>query len=1036
MPTVSSRIVQTGYPIYTVARFTMTGSDVPNYGETRVLPSNLTTFDSSKTYCVSYVESRTSPDSFDMYIPSLTADLHVPPASGSAKYIDMQLWGYNKNSGVWEKLGASQRIYVGYAWLADAECSTVSGQEEHELKVIGYTRAYIPKDDQGRPDPSRGNCWYQNIGFVKASDAINSDGTYNVTVAASKVIGATAARFEIVETPEFTYARLSTIVTGLPHLTTCYAYGQGRNGTWYLLNSQFVDSQASSYSGYYAIHATTLGAVMYYYNNGSGHYEKQTFSPGNVTLKIYRPTKSESAQYKVTFNPNNGSVTPTEATADRTILYDFVEWNTASDGSGDTYVGGRSYNLQQDLDLYAIYSMRSDSTDVITLPTPTRSGYSFDGWYTSGGTKVGDAGDDYVPTGNITLYAHWSANAYSVSYDANGGSNAPDPQSKIQDVTLTLSSQKPTKSFNLTYDARSGSLPSGTTNPVSRACTFVNWKATNGTTYDPGDSYTANEGTTMTAQWSNPTVGTLPTPTRSGYRFAGWYTETGGSGTKVTASTTMSGDLAIYAYWIQQFTLSYDLRGGSGSLSSHTVDTGSDVSLRNYTGTCTHTWTFDATSGGEFSSGQQTATADAVHTFKGWATSAARAQAGTVDYANQGTYPNITSNVTLYAVWNDTQLNTPTPAKTARLTYNANGGSVSPTSENVSLVHAGWKNEAGTSISKNPTVSDVGYSGSYELTARYSSGKDSSHPTPTKSVTLTYDPNGATIPTAANRTKQVALVFGGWADSSSAASADYSVTDEITVPEAGKIVYAVWSAAEIGSLPGENIFTQRSEYRLDSDKPWTTTKNGSTAATPSMKISQDTSIYALWEYLVTLDLQGGNAYTPGADPEDPGSIISGPITGWKKHGATYSVSYHYGKVGSTMSGFATSDSGSVSYPDTVDYSGNAPIKLYAVWGPVMYQVTFHDGFSPKGQDIISVTSVPYGGSVADQDIPVVGRSYGDPYNKVFQKPGSSEFSRWMGSYRNITADSDVIAMWDFTPVWICVPNGNSRKWVKYEPSEE
>ena len=58
-----------------------------------------------------------------------------------------------------------------------------------------------------------------------------------------------------------------------------------------------------------------------------------------------------------------------------------------------------------------------------TLLTPTRFGYTFDGWYTaaSGGTKVGNAGASYTPNGNVTLYAHWTEIKYTVTLNANTG---------------------------------------------------------------------------------------------------------------------------------------------------------------------------------------------------------------------------------------------------------------------------------------------------------------------------------------------------------------------------------------------------------------------------------------------------------------------------------------------------------------------------------------------------------------------------------------------------------------------------------------
>ncbi len=58
-------------------------------------------------------------------------------------------------------------------------------------------------------------------------------------------------------------------------------------------------------------------------------------------------------------------------------------------------------------------STTSENASSVALPTPTRDGYTFNGWYTAatGGTLVGVAGDSYAPSADITLYAQWTANA-------------------------------------------------------------------------------------------------------------------------------------------------------------------------------------------------------------------------------------------------------------------------------------------------------------------------------------------------------------------------------------------------------------------------------------------------------------------------------------------------------------------------------------------------------------------------------------------------------------------------------------------------
>lgn len=148
-------------------------------------------------------------------------------------------------------------------------------------------------------------------------------------------------------------------------------------------------------------------------------------------------------------------------------------------------------------------------------------------------------------SGSVTV-----ANTHTIKFDANGGTGAPDPQIKVVGTALTLSSTKPTKSYTVTYNANGGSV-----SPASKkvSATFKNWntkKDGTGTTYTPGQQITTNVDMTLYAQWTNPTMGTLPTPTRSGYVFDGWYTAASG-GTKVTSSTTVSSNITIYTHWIQ-----------------------------------------------------------------------------------------------------------------------------------------------------------------------------------------------------------------------------------------------------------------------------------------------------------------------------------------------------------------------------------------------------------------------------------------------------------------------------------------------------
>ena len=117
---------------------------------------------------------------------------------------------------------------------------------------------------------------------------------------------------------------------------------------------------------------------------------------------------------------------------------------------------------------------------VVKPADPTRSGYTFAGWYTakSGGSKY----DFNQPvTGDVTVYAHWTVNSYTLTFDANGGKVSP-------------------ASRKVRYGAK---------------------------------------------------YGDLPTPTRSGFTFAGWYTAKSG-GSKVSGDAVMgAGDVTVYARWAE-----------------------------------------------------------------------------------------------------------------------------------------------------------------------------------------------------------------------------------------------------------------------------------------------------------------------------------------------------------------------------------------------------------------------------------------------------------------------------------------------------
>lgn len=335
------------------------------------------------------------------------------------------------------------------------------------------------------------------------------------------------------------------------------------------------------------------------YNANGGSGAPGTTSVGNIqvnpscafTVSSVIPTRSSvsAGSYTVSYS-GGGSLS--NSTAARTTSYTFSSWNTNSAGTGTNYASGSTFTSTSTSNtLYAKWSA-STSTASVTLPNPTMTGYSFNGWWTAatGGTKVGNGGASYTPTGNVTLYAQWTPNTYTVSYNMNGGTGSIASQTKTYGVNLTLSSTKPTRtstaagSYTVTYDANGGTVGSASASATrTTSYAFSKWNTASngsGTSYESGGTYATNAAATLYAQWNSSTstaAVTLPTPARTGYNFTGWYTATNG-GSKAGnagASYTPLNNITLYAQW----------SAASASLSTVTNPVACDGAANNFKAT-------------------------------------------------------------------------------------------------------------------------------------------------------------------------------------------------------------------------------------------------------------------------------------------------------------------------------------------------------------------------------------------------------------------------------------------------------------------
>ena len=343
-------------------------------------------------------------------------------------------------------------------------------------------------------------------------------------------------------------------------------------------------------------------------DNGTLHAK----APGTATITVNRQSYSFSKQITVTlstisFSGNgatSGSMKSIQGAIGQSTTipnvgfsrtgYTFTGWNTSPDGTGTAYrSNGTIQFAAQDITLYAQWKVRSYSVNFdsnggsavasqsvrygfkASQPaSPTRTGHTFQGWYTAqdGGTRY-----DFnrTVTGDITLYAHWAVNSYTLAFDGNGGKSSES-------------------SRTVTYGGQYGGLPTAT----RTGYTFQGWytarddgaKVSPSTTMGAADttvyahwtirSYTvafdANGGSAVASQTVKyGAKATQPAnPTRTGYTFQGWYTAKDG-GARYDFNQTVTGNVTLYAHWTANtYTVSFDANGGS-SVAAQKVKYGS-----------------------------------------------------------------------------------------------------------------------------------------------------------------------------------------------------------------------------------------------------------------------------------------------------------------------------------------------------------------------------------------------------------------------------------------------------------------------------
>ena len=657
--------------------------------------------------------------------------------------------------------------------------------------------------------------------------------------------------------------------------------------------------------------------------NGNGSTGGSTAS----STHTYDVEKSLTANgftrsYAVTYNHNYSGSTNTSKTA----TYTFKNWNTKADGTGTSYANSASVTNLATSGTFNLYAQWTSSS---VSYTPTRTGYTFGGWFTNSdctGTRV-DSSGTYTPIATTTLYAKWTANTYTVAYNGNGSTGGSTASSShTYDVAKALTANGFTRSYTVTY--RYNYLEKADTTQTA-TYTFKNWNTVadgTGTSYANNASVTnlATSGTfNLYAQWDSHSVTNVPE--RTGYTFGGWFTDAACTGTRVDTNGvyTPAGNTILYAKWTaNEYTVKYNGNGstaGETADSTHIYDANKNLNAngyeREYTVTYNHNYKINGVSVEEIENTSVENPANeskvATYTFRNWNTSA---NGSGTTYENEESVRNLVASGTfnLYAQW-DSHSVTYNPEREG---YTFAGwytneecigdrvdedGEYTP-SANITL-YAKWTANKYTIIYDGNGYTDGETENSIHT---YDAEKALNSNGYIRKYTVTYNHNynlnnedneNAEIQTPQNTTRTAVYNFDGWSN---------EANGEVVYEEEAKVInlatnegdevriYAKWRATSVEYVPVRTGYTFGGWYADEE-----CTRQVITASNPSYTPSRNITLYAKWIANTYTVIYNGNGNTLGETQDSTHTYDVAKSLNANGYKREYQVTYNHNYEGST-----------------------------------------------------------------------------------------------------------------------------------------
>ncbi len=727
---------------------------------------------------------------------------------------------------------------------------------------------------------------------------------------------------------------------------------------------------------------------------GIAYYAKWTIIPCVVAYDANTTAATGTVPASVTYD--YGDSVLIEAAMTRTG-YRFVEWTTDPSGTGTAYAPGSSVVITEDVRLYAqweakAFDMLFDANGGVAgtqasmkvtydaavgaLPDaspqiPSRAGYTFHGWsYQNGANNVVNvtAADVYLTDDDTTVYAVWSNNDHTVTYDpGTGGSGnmTPNPDNVKYDHLYVVRGNGFAKNgytfarWNTDIGGTGSNYAAGDTITIAGDLTlFAQWSAIPySITYDGNGNTggTAPIDTTVYTIDDNGTVVGEGTLERTHYTFAGWNTDRNGAGSayQVGDSISVQGHVILYAQWTAiPYSVTYDGNGNTGGTDpqdSATYTVGQSATVL----------------GAGFLENQD-------HVFNGWNTE--RDGSGTYYQPNSAII--MSGNVTLYAQWNPNYY----------VTYDGNGHTAG-TAPTDSIAYVGGDT---VSVQGTATLERTGYSFVAWNTAQDGSG-------------LNYAEN-ATFVISANTT-----LFAQWAPIPYRITYDGNTNTGGSAPYDGNsyIIYDIANVADEGSLT-------KTGYTFAG---WNTSANGSGMAhlpDTTITMTQDLTLFAQWTPIPYTVRYDGNGNSGGSAPVDSTIYHIHDLVTTKGAGSLVKTKAHFigwntqsdgtGTAYAANDSFSMLDSDVVLYaqwtpvPHTVSYDGNGNTRGSVPKDPTIYYV--NNMVTTKGQETLAKTGCYFTGWNTEAD------GTGDAYaaNASFKLPDADVvlYAQWKRKPHSIT----------------------------------